>query len=104
MLLKPIPRFSGAQHHHYLVDFLQSVAEHYRQECRAGDLGVDLLNLNVPNLFAVKGGEEKDEEVRRKFSAFLRSYILRWDLKHTILERINDILVREPVMFLYVHG
>ena len=60
---------------------------------------VDLLKLDVPKLFAVEGGEEKDEEVRRKFSAFLRSYILRCSLQHTILKRINDILVREPVMF-----
>ena len=89
------PRFSGAQDHHYLLNFLQSVAERYRQDGRAGDLIVDLLNLKVPKLFAVDRGGEKDEEVRRKFSHFLLGYILKCPLKHTILEKMNDILVRE---------
>lgn len=56
---------------------------------------VDLLKLKVPKLFAVEQGEE-DEEVRRKFSTFLQNYIRICDLKHTILEKMGDILVREP--------
>ena len=56
---------------------------------------VDLLKLEVPKLFAVEGGGERDEEVRRKFSAFLQDYINRNGLRHTILEKISIILVRE---------
>ena len=56
---------------------------------------VDLLKLKVPELFAVERGEERDEEVRHKFSAFLQDYINRNGLRHTILEKMSIILVRE---------
>ena len=89
------PRFNGAHHHHYLLDFLQSVAERYRDDDRAGDLVVDLLKLNVPKLFAVEGGSKEDEAVRCEFSCFLRDYmyIFECDFQPTIFEKI---MVREP--------
>ena len=100
------PRSSGAQHHHYLLDFLQSVAECYHKDGRAGDLVVDLLKLEVPKLFAVEGGSEEDEAVRCEFSRFLQNYIIECELP--ILEKRKDIecdlqptifekiMVREP--------
>ena len=89
-------RFSGAHHHHYLLDFLQSVAECYRQDGRAGDLVVDLLKLNVPKLFAVEGGRAEDEAVGHKFSLFLRDYLYRCALKGTFVEKMGVILVSKP--------
>ena len=86
-------RFGGAHQHHYLLDFFQAVAECYHSSDRAGNLVVDLLKLKVPKLFAVEQ-EEKDEEVRRKFSTFLQDYICRCDLKPTILKEMPNILVR----------
>jgi len=56
---------------------------------------VDLLKLKVPKLFAVEGGGMEDETVGREFSAFLRNYINRICLRHTILGKMNIILVRE---------
>lgn len=56
---------------------------------------VDLLKLKVPKLFAVERGREEDEAVAHEFSAFLRSYILKCSLKHTIVTKIIDIMVRE---------
>ena len=88
------PRFSGAQHHQYLLDFLKCVAERYRDDRQAGDLVLDLLNLKVPKLFAVKQGEN-DEGVCHRFVSFLENYICKDALKHTILEKMSDILVRE---------
>ena len=88
----PPPRFGGAQNHYYLVDFLKSVAQCYHQDGRAGDLVVDLLKLKVPKLFAVEKEEEKDEKVRRKFSAFLQKYILNYYCKH-VHEKMSKILV-----------
>ena len=90
------PRFSGAHNHHYLLDFLQSVAEHYYQDGRAGDFIMHLLQLNVPKLFAVEVGGDKDEAVCRKFSSFLKNYILRCCLQHTLLNNMHRILVRKP--------
>ena len=89
------PRFSGAQHHHYLLDFLQLVAKRYLGDGRAGDLVMDLLKLKVPKLFAVENRNQEDEKVRHRFSAFLRHYILRWDLRHTILGNMMNIMVRK---------
>ena len=71
------------------------MAEHYHGDGRPGELVVDLLKLEVPKLFAVEGGEEEDELVGCKFSAFIREYISRNDLKHTILEKMSIIWVRE---------
>ena len=87
------PRFSGAHHHHYLLNFLQSVARCYRDDGRAGDLVVDLLKLKVSKLFAVEGGREEDEAVRSEFSRFLQNYI---HLECDILEKMSNIMVREP--------
>ena len=85
--------FSGAHHHRYLLNFLQSVAECYRDDGRAGELVVDLLKLKVPKLFAVEGGREEDEAVRSEFSRFLQNYI---HLDCDILEKMGNITVREP--------
>ena len=71
------------------------MAECYRDDGQAGDLVVDLLNLQVPKLFAVEGGE-KDEVVHHEFSQFLKNYIFRCKLKHTILKKMKNILVSEP--------
>ena len=87
-------RFGGKQHHHYMLGFLKSVAEHYHGDGRAGDLIVDLLKLEVPKLFAVEGGGEKSEAESDEFSVFLRNYICRCNLKPTILGKMDAILVR----------
>ena len=92
-------RFSGAQHHHYLLDFLKRVANRYCDDGRAGDFVMDLLKLKVPKLFAVEQGGEKDEEVRCMFTTFLRNYIHRNALKHTILKNMSKIMVRQAVLF-----
>ena len=91
------PRFSGAQHHHYLLNFLRNMAERYHQEHRAANLVVDLLKLEVPKLFAVDRGEEKDKKVRNEFSLFLQEYIRQGNLKHIILEKMRVIMVREAI-------
>ena len=56
---------------------------------------VDLLKLEVPKLFAVEEGGEKDEDVRYEFSQFLKDYIFRCQLKHTIFKKMRNILVSE---------
>ena len=71
------------------------MAEHYQDDGRAGDFLVDLLKLEVPRLFAMEGGEKEDEAVGRKFSHFLQGYISRCAVKHTILEKMSEVMVRE---------
>ena len=77
------------------MNFLKSVAQRYDKDGRAGDLVVDLLKLKVPKLFAVEGGGEKDEDVREEFSDFLKSYVFRCKLKHTIQKKMESIQVRK---------
>ena len=56
---------------------------------------MDLLKLEVPKLFAVEGGGKEDQAVAHEFSAFLGDYIFKNGLKHTILGKMNVILVRD---------
>ena len=95
-------RFSGAQHHYNLLNFLQSVAKHYFDNGQAGDLVVDLLKLGVPRLFAVVAEGKEDQAVSREFSHFLQGYISRYSLKHIILEKMGDIMVRKAHTYIYI--
>lgn len=71
------------------------MAKCYREDGRAGDFLLDLLELKLPELFAAERGRGEDEKVRHNFTTFLWDYILRCGLKHTILEEMRNILVRE---------
>ena len=71
------------------------MAKHYFDNGQPGDLIVDLLKLGVPKLFAVETEREEDEAVGCKFSHFLQGYISRYSLKHIILEKMSDIMVRK---------
>ena len=93
-----VVRFEGASHHIFLLDFLTSVAAGYLTDKRQKTFVLDLLQLNVPKLFAVKEGvdevtEKEDVEVAETFSIFLRNFINRNALQQSILIQIPDILV-----------
>lgn len=93
-----VNRFA-AQQHRYLLNFLKSVAERYRDDGRAGELVLDLMKLGVPKLFVegVPGGvagEEPRASVPQEFSTFLWEFINRNAVKHTILQQTPLILVR----------
>lgn len=92
-------RFGGARNHFFLLDFLQSVAtQGYQADKRQKEFVLDLLQLKVPKLFAVEEGCEDltdymDKEVAKKFTSFLRIFINRNALKHSILIQMTAILV-----------
>ena len=91
-----VMRFGGARNHFFLLDFLQSVATGYLADRRQKEFILDLLQLSVPKLFAVEEGCEdaaEDMEVTKKFTFFLRSFISRHALKHSILTQMTAILV-----------
>ena len=88
-------RLSGAQHHHCLLDFIQSVAKRYHGDSHPEDFVMDLLKLNVPKLFAVERESEEVKAVNDKFSLFLREYISHNALKYGILVKMDDIMVRK---------
>lgn len=93
-----VDRFVGGNHHFFLLDFICSVADGYLAEGRQNEFILDLLQLNVPKLFAVETGadeasEEMDMEVAGKFSLFLCDYINKNALRPIILTQMISILV-----------
>ena len=108
-----VVRFGGARNHFFLLDFLKAVAAGYLSDKRQQEFVVDLLQLKVPKLFAVEEGadgpeaaEKEDTEVARRFSVFLRAYINRNALKHSILNQMSTLLVCLIVgmhVYMYIH-
>ena len=100
-----VSRFGGARNHYFLLDFLKSVSNSYLTEGRQGEFVINLLQLKVPKLFAMEEGsdeiaEKEDLEVARRFSLFLRAYINRHALKHSILGQMSTLLVRPYIYFM----
>ena len=101
-----VVRFGDARHHFFLLGFLESVAAGYLTDKRQKEFVLDLLQLNVPKLFAVEEGadeatEKEDVEVGKNFSIFLRNFINRHALKHSILTKMTDILVCSYISYSY---
>lgn len=93
-----VERFGGASNHFFLLDLLKSVASGYLADKRQTEFILDLLQLKVPKLFAVEKeademAEKEDMEVAKKFSLFLRGFISRNALKHSILTQMTALLV-----------
>ena len=55
---------------------------------------LDLLQLGVPKLFASVGDGGEDSAVQQEMAAFLKDYINRSALKHSILSHMTKIMVR----------
>ena len=93
-------RFTG-EHHRFLLDFLKSVANRYRQDSRAAEFILDLLLLEVPKLFTIEGSQEAETAtvISLEFTSFLRDFINRYALKHTILGQMGNILVGWTVYY-----
>ena len=48
-----------------------------------------------------EGNDDKEShDVRMKFSTYLHQYINRYALKHMLLEKMTNILVRKPHLLL----
>ena len=93
-----VARFTGARNHVFLLDFLKSVSCAYVADERQNELILDLLQLTVPELFAVEEGadesvQQMDMEVARNFSEFLNCYVHRHVQKHFILFHMTTIIV-----------
>lgn len=93
-----ITRYSEAQHHKTLLEFLKSVGDTYQEQRRAKNFVLDLLHIDVSKLFAEghekpplqhEGGAGTSEE----FSAFLCTYIQKFSISGAVLQDINLIWV-----------
>ena len=100
-------RFTDAQHHKFLLEFIKTVAICYKDQDRAKDFILDLLHLDVPGLFVTdtEGSTSTLQSdilassVPDEFSNFLADYIQRNNLQETILGEVEAIWV-STCMFL----
>ena len=91
-------RYSEAQHHKTLLQFLKSVGDTYQEQGRAKEFVLDLLHLNVSKLFAEsldKSPLQHEGAVgtAMEFSSFLRTYIQNCCIRDGILQDINLVWV-----------
>jgi len=97
-------RFKDPQHHQFLLEFLKSVSKGYVQQERARDFVLDLLALDVSDLFQMEE-EAADEStvsvhsdifaccVSDEFTAFLTDFVQRNQLQEALLEETDKIWV-----------
>lgn len=101
-------RFTDAQHHKFLLEFIKTVAKCYKDQDRAKDFILDLLHLDVPGLFVTdtEGSTSTLQSdilaasVPDEFSNFLADYIQRNNLQDTILGEVETIWVCIAVDFI----
>lgn len=94
-------RFTDAQHHKVLLEFIETVAKRYKNQDRAKDFVLDLLHLDVSGLFVTdtEGSTSTLQSdilassVPDEFSNFLTDYIQRNNLQETILGEVEIIWV-----------
>ena len=94
-------RFKDAQHHNFLLEFLKSVAKCYLEQGRAKDFIIDLLSLDVPDLFKMETegststihSDILSNSVPDEFMQFLTVYIQRNHLQEAILADVDQIWV-----------
>ena len=109
-------RFTDAQHHKFLLEFIKSMAKCYKDQDRAKDFILDLLHLDVPGLFVTDSEGSTStlqsdilaSSVPDEFSNFLTDYIQRSNLQETILGEVETIWVstciRICVCIYYYYG
>ena len=98
-------RFTDAQHHTFLLEFMKSVGQCYLEQGRACHFMLDLLQLDVPSLFGMESAGSTSSlqsdilatSVPDQFTHFLSDYVQRNALQETILGEVETIWVREYV-------
>ena len=90
-------RHSGANNHHFLLEFIKQVGAQYVTDQRPRDFILDLLKINVPMLFALPektdNGYDVAVEVQSNLSTFVQEYIYDNGLKKGLLPRMSKMLV-----------
>ena len=89
-------RLPGASNQKCIHKLLFQIAEHYKKQEREIDFVVDLLDVEAPELFAIRvteGGEE-DKQAVTDFEQDLSHFIAQNHLNHKLLSIMEEILVR----------
>ena len=82
----------------FILEFLLSVGDHYRDDRRAKQFIFDLLSIQLSGLFNVdraSAGDHAVHSVPITFQTFLREYIQRNHLTSVIINHVTEIWVRK---------
>ena len=90
-----------AHHHYFLLEFLKYVARCYHDQGRAKDFIIDLLSLDVPDLFMMDTegststihSDIPSNSVPDDFMNFLTEYMQRNQLQEPVLNEMDKIWV-----------
>ena len=86
-------RMPGAHNHRFVLNFMKTVGNHYVKDGCPHDFILDLLGINVPQLFGLPKDTDKGYpvavEVQSEFSAFIQSYIHRNALNHFLFVQVS---------------
>ena len=87
-------RFSSYVHCRIsIVGLLERISKAYKSDERHDMFVMDLMKLDVPNLFLVKSNKEDAVKVEQKFIGMVRSFIQKNTLRDVILSQIPSIMV-----------
>ena len=78
--------YANPQDHQFLVEFLKRTGQFYAESYTHFEFLVDLLAIEVPQLFA---HEQSGSDLYSEFSTFLQDYVSGWHIG----ERVPLILV-----------
>jgi hypothetical protein len=103
-----LERFPNQEPQHSLFHFLCKVAKQYKDSNRPDEFILDLLKLDVPQLFVSNSNSDDGgdgEAIGLRFSDFLKSYIMRNNLNKSLLVQIQSLvaLMTDDVKHLNFH-
>lgn len=87
-------RFSSSVHCRIcIVGLLERISKAYKSDERHDMFVMDLMKLDVPDLFLVKSNKEDALKVEQRFIGMVRTFIQKNTLRDIILSQIPSIMV-----------
>ena len=87
-------RYPESDNHSFILQFLLSEAAVYAKADKAGTFLLDLMKLDVPNLFACP-----PRFISESFKKNLHSYIIANDLSRELLKNVESIMVSKHIIW-----
>ena len=77
----------------YIVSLLERISQVYKSSKKHNMFVMDLMKLDVPNLFLVQSNKEDALKVEQRFIGMVRTFIQKNTLQDVILSQIPSIMV-----------
>ena len=89
-------RYPESKNHGFILEFLLSEADHYAEARKAGTFILDLMKLDVPNLFA-----SPPHFISESFKKNLHSYIVANNLSIELQKSVESIMVSKHIILAF---